>query len=71
MAIKNVDFNAEIQYLGSIKNALEQVNIKGSDAVIFANILQAVENLGKAIDDKQKDINAQLNETKTTAAETK
>ena len=62
MAIKNIDFNSEIQYLGNIKAALEQVSIKGADAVIFANVLQAIENLGKAIDDKQKDINNQLSE---------
>lgn len=62
MAIKSIDFNGEIQYLGNIKSALEQVNIKGADAVIFANVLQAIETLGKAIDDKQKDINKQLSE---------
>ena len=75
MAIKSIDFTAEVQYLGNIKAALEQISIKGADAITYANILQAIDNLGKAIDDKQKDINKQLSEptlnVPTTAPEAK
>ena len=75
MAIKSIDFTAEVQYLGNIKAALEQISIKGTDAITYANILQAIDNLGKAIDDKQKDINKQLSEPAinipTTAPEAK
>ena len=67
MAIKNIDFNAEVQYLGNIKGALEQITIRGSEAITYSNILQAIDNLAKAIVEKQKDINTQLaEETKDT-----
>lgn len=58
--VKNVDFTPEIQYLGNIKAALEQVSIKGADAVTYSNILQAIDTLAKAIDDKQTDINKMI-----------
>ena len=60
--VKSIDFNAEVQYLGNIKAVLEQITIKGSDAAMFANVLQAIDNLAKSIDDKQRDINKQLSE---------
>lgn len=55
-----VDLNGEIQYLANIKAALDQISIKGSDAPTFASVQQALENLAKALDEKQKDLNKQL-----------
>lgn len=58
--MSKVDLNAEIQYLGNIRVALDQITIKGGDATAFANIQQALENLGRSLNEKQNDINKQL-----------